>query len=127
MAGRKRNYAAEYRRRLALGRERGYSRQVARGRHAKEGGRLPDGSRGTVISVQEILGGRLRVSTLETMHRMNAGLRGPHPEKWLAAARRRGWAVVANQSGGGFHTQDDVPSSIINAMVNRERNHFYGY
>ena len=126
MARSPRDYAAEYRRRLALGRQRGYSRQVARGRHAKEGGRLPDGSRGTVISVQEILGGRLRVSTLETMHRMNAGLRGPHPEKWLAAARRRGWAVVAS-SGGGFHTQDDVPSTIIDRMRNRERNHFYGY
>lgn len=121
----KRDYRAEYARRLQLGRERGYSRQVARGRHAREGGRLPDGSKATIISVQEIRGGRLRASTLETMHRMNAGLRGPFAFAWLRAAQARGWAVHETRSG--FVTTDDVPPAIIEALLHRERQYFFGY
>lgn len=124
---RQRDYRAEYRRRIELGRQRGYSRQTARGLHARtEGGKLPDGSRAAVISVREVQSGRLRTSTLETLHRVNAGLRSFDPYPWLQACRRRGWAVVESRRGG-FHTQDDVPSSIIEAMTHRDRQYFYGY
>lgn len=122
---RPRDYAAEYTHRLALGRQHGVSRQVARGHHPKEGGRLPDGFKASVISLREIKSGRLRAGTLETMHRMNLGLRDGDPA-WLKAAQVRGWPVVESKRGG-FHTQDDVPSEIIAGLTHRERQHFYGY
>lgn len=127
---RQRDYRAEYVRRLERGRELGVSRQVARGRHPEEGGRLPDGSKATIISLSEIRQMRLRVATLETMHRMNAGLRGPNADTWRRAALKRGWAVFEGSSGRGTgapYTIDDVPAEIIQRMRFKERQYFFGY
>jgi hypothetical protein len=122
-----RDYAREYRQRLEAGQRRGVPRQIARGRHPEEGGRLPDGSRASIISLTEIRSGRLRAATLETMHRMNRGLRGPDAERWRRAALRRGWAVFANARGSGYHTIDDVPREILDGLRNRDRQYFFGY
>lgn len=122
-----RNYAAEYARRLELGRQRGISRQIARGHHPSEGRLLPDGSRARLISLTELRRGYLKPATLDTMHRVNAGLRGHDAEAWRRAVLAMGWPVVENTYSPGWHTQDDIPIKIISELSHRDRQFFFGY
>lgn len=124
---RKRDYKAEYRRRINLNvYERGLTVQQARGRHADEGVRMPDGRKHVRISVQEVTRGFLRADTVEDLHRVNVGLRGPDAAKWRAFALRMGWQVYASKKGF-LYTQNDVPSELIARMEYSERRYFFGY
>lgn len=88
---------------------------------------MPDGSKATIVSVSELRSGRLRASTLETMHRINVGLSSSDPGPWLRVCGLLGWAVYPNKRKPGYHTYDDVSREVIDSLTSREIHYFFGY
>lgn len=123
---RQRDYKAEYQRRVRSGMARGLTRKQARGFHAAERRKMPDGGRADVITASELRQGRLRVATIETMHNVNRGMNGKNSAAWVAFARSLGWSVSTSPRGH-FYTQDNVASAVLERMTWRERDYFFGY
>jgi len=123
---RQRDYQAEYRRRIRVNLARGLSRKQARGFHAQEQPRMPNGERARLVSASEVTRGRLAVGTIETMHAVNKGMNGASGELWVRFAMRLGWEVGVS-ARGRFYTQDNIASEILERMTFRQRDYFFGY